>query len=85
MTPFSLPPDYARIKAVNSFHELLTIPFANGVNALCWQRTLVGDFREVVELLGTGEGITTPTTRRITRAERNHQARDVSMTKPNDE
>ncbi len=49
---------FARIKAVKSFHELLTTPFANGVNALCWPRVLPGDFGEVVELLGPGEGIT---------------------------
>ena len=42
---------------VNSLHELVTTPFADGVNALCWPRTLPGDFREVVEALGTGEGI----------------------------
>ena len=59
MTPFTLPPGYARITLVKSFHELLTTPFENGVNALCWQRTLAGDFGEVVELLGVGEGITT--------------------------
>ena len=34
-------------------------PFADGVNALCWPRTLPGDFREVVEALGPGEGIVT--------------------------
>ena len=54
-----LPTDYARIKRVTSFHELLTTPFENGVNALCWERTLVGDFREIIEQLATGEGITT--------------------------
>jgi hypothetical protein len=43
---------------VSSFHELVTTPFANGVNALCWQRTLPGDFSEVGELLGGSEGIT---------------------------
>jgi hypothetical protein len=59
MTSFSLPSDYARIKVVNSFHELITTPFGGGVNALCWPRAVPGDFREVVELLGTGEGITT--------------------------
>lgn len=51
--------DYARIKRVTSFRELLTTPFENGVNALCWERTLVGDFREVIEQLAAGEGITT--------------------------
>lgn len=58
MTPFSLPADYPRIQVVNSFHELITTPFQNGVNALCWPRQLPGDFREVVTQLGTGEGIT---------------------------
>lgn len=47
MTPFTLPPDYPRIQRVNSFQELVTTPFADCVNALCWQRTLPGDFSEV--------------------------------------
>ena len=59
MTPLNLPPGYSRIKLVNSFHELATTPFADGVNALCWQRTLTGDFGEVVKHLAVGEGITT--------------------------
>jgi hypothetical protein len=44
---------------VQSFDELVTTPFGNGVNALCWPRALPGDFSEVVEKLGVGEGITT--------------------------
>lgn len=59
MTPFILPPGYPCIKVVSSFLELVVTPFANGVNALCWPRTLPGDFAEVIELLGAGEGITT--------------------------
>lgn len=59
MTQLALPPDYTRIQRVQSFHELVTTPFADGVNALCWQRTLSGPFGEVVEQLGDGEGITT--------------------------
>jgi len=59
MTPPSLPSCYPRIKVVESFHELATTPFANGVNALCWPRVLPGDFGEVVELLGSGDGIDT--------------------------
>ena len=57
MTSFALPFDYPRIRRVNSFHELMTTPFANGVNALCWPRALPGDFSEIVKLLGDGEGI----------------------------
>lgn len=57
MSLFTLPPDYPRIQRVNSFHELVTTPFAHGVNALCWPRTLPGDFGEIVKLLGDGEDI----------------------------
>ncbi|WP_367870292.1 hypothetical protein [Luteolibacter sp. Populi] len=53
-----LPPGYPRIQLVNSFDELLTTPFAAGVNALCWPRQLPGDFAEVVGKLAAGEGIT---------------------------
>ena len=59
MTSFTLPPGYARIRMVGSFGELLTARFEDGVNALCWQRTLAGDFGEVVEQFGTDEGIVT--------------------------
>jgi hypothetical protein len=57
MSSFALPPDYPRIQRVNSFQELVATPFANGVNALCWQRPLPGDFNEIVKLLGAGEDI----------------------------
>ena len=59
MSLFIPPPGYARIKVVKSFEELVAGRFENGVNALCWERTLRGDFGEIVERLGTGEGITT--------------------------
>ena len=59
MTSFSLPPGYTRIKVVNSFHELVTTRFEGDVNALCWQRTLPGDFSEVVKHLGGSEEIAT--------------------------
>jgi hypothetical protein len=55
---FIPPPGYNRVKVVASFEELVTTSFKNGVNALCWPRGLQGDFREVVEKLGPGEGIT---------------------------
>ena len=59
MPPFTPPPGYTRIKVVKGFDELVTTPFGGGVNALCWERTLAGDFSEVVERLGVSEGITT--------------------------
>ncbi len=59
MTPFTPPPGYKRIRVVDSFHELVTIPLEGDVNALCWERTLPGDFSKVVDLLGVCEGVTT--------------------------
>lgn len=58
VNPFLLPPDYSRIKRVRSFQDLVSTPFTDGVNALCWERTLPGDFGEVVQLLGVSEGVT---------------------------
>lgn len=49
----------ARVRRVGSFAALVATPFADGINALCWERTLAGDFGEVVALLGAGEGIVT--------------------------
>lgn len=45
------------MRQVQSFAELVSTPFANGTNALCWERTLPGDFGEVVAQLGAGDGI----------------------------
>jgi len=59
MTPLTLPPDYPCIKRVQSFRELVTTPFANGVNAHCWPRTLPGDFSEVIQHLNDTEAIVT--------------------------
>ena len=55
---FALPTDYPRIRIVDSFSALVAATFGDGVNAFCWPRTLAGNFREVVELLGAGAGIT---------------------------
>ena len=55
----ALPPEYSCIKVVKSFDELASTRFENPFNALCWPRSLAGNFSEVVEKLGVGEGITT--------------------------
>lgn len=57
MTPFVPPPGYSRIRVVQSFAELLATPLAHGVNAICWERTLPGDFVAVVAALGPGSGV----------------------------
>jgi hypothetical protein len=56
--PVTPPIDYWRIKWVHSFQELVTTPLENGVNALCWQRTLPGNFAEIVAHLVVDEDIT---------------------------
>jgi len=50
-----VPPHTSRVKQVASFRELVSTPFADGVNALCWPRTLSGDFGEVVAQLGPSD------------------------------
>lgn len=52
-------PDYACIREVASFEELVSTPFANGVNAHCWVRSLAGDFNEIVDRLNIHVEITT--------------------------
>jgi hypothetical protein len=39
---------------VHSFDELAETKFSGNTNALCWRRTLVGDFAEIVRCLGSG-------------------------------
>ena len=55
--PPHLPVDQSQMKFVSSFQELFSTPFGGKVNALCWPRSLVGDFGEVVAQFGAGEGI----------------------------
>lgn len=68
MQPFVPSPDPAahadqrarrRIQFVGSFEELMATPFAGDVNALCWRRTLPGDYDEIVERLAVEAGINT--------------------------
>lgn len=49
--------EYFRVKVVHSFEELVSTPFTAGINALCWQRELQGDFGEIVQALGVSDGI----------------------------
>ncbi len=45
------------IQSADSFRSLVTAAYPQGGNALCWRRTLAGDFAEVAAKLGPGEGI----------------------------
>jgi hypothetical protein len=50
---------FTSIKVVDSFQQLSSTPFTNGINAICWPRVLEGDFAEVLEKIGPGDGIST--------------------------
>lgn len=52
-----IPADYPRIKIVRSFQELISTPMTGEINALCWTRTLPGDFREIVAQVEGEPGI----------------------------
>lgn len=43
------------IKQVSSFEELITTDFAYSMNAICWKRTLQGDFSEIVNKLSNND------------------------------
>jgi hypothetical protein len=47
------------VRLVHSFAELLSTPFSGEVNALCWPRTLAGDFNEIAAVVGPLDEITT--------------------------
>jgi len=49
---------HQQVAIVSSFSELITKYFHGEVNALCWQRNLEGDFKEVVSQLQLKENIT---------------------------
>ncbi len=44
-----------QIHKVNSFEELVSTPFYIKTNAICWERSLIGDFAEIVRKLETAE------------------------------
>jgi hypothetical protein len=57
MNPVS--PDHPCVRYVHSIEELVSTPMRDGVNALCFRRTLEGDFSEVIRHLKVERGITT--------------------------
>ncbi|GGH79237.1 hypothetical protein GCM10011379_48300 [Filimonas zeae] len=48
-----------QIQRVASFRDLVSTPFTGVINAICWSRTLTGDFSEIVEKVALSENITT--------------------------
>ena len=47
-----------QIQLVTTFNELVATPFVGNINAMCWERKLLGDFAEIVEKIKPTENIT---------------------------
>ena len=47
-----------QISVVSTFSELVNSNFQGEMNAICWRRDLVGDFKEIVAKLELKENIT---------------------------
>jgi hypothetical protein len=56
--PGNKAPECRLIKHVANFQELVATPFTGGVNALCWARSLAGDFGEIARAFDAREDIT---------------------------
>lgn len=72
MIPLQQPNANKHIKTVSSFAELVQLPFIGNINAACWDRKSVGNFKEIVDQLVLKENITEVTTQDL---------RDLSLTK----
>jgi hypothetical protein len=46
-----------QIHYVSNFEELVTTPFRGAMNAICWTRTLTGDFAEIVNKVALTDNI----------------------------
>lgn len=46
-----------QIQAVSSFEDLVSTPFQGIINAICWNRTLTCDFKEIVNKIDLNENI----------------------------
>ncbi len=46
-----------QIHCVSNFQDLVTTPFRGAMNAICWTRTLTGDFSEIVNKIALNENI----------------------------
>jgi len=52
-----LPYGENQIHYVTNFNDLVSTPFQGAINAICWTRTLAGDFLEIVNKVSLNENI----------------------------
>ena len=53
----NIPGTEHQIRCVSNFKELVSTPFHGAMNAICWSRTLTGDFEEIVNRVDLNENI----------------------------
>ena len=53
----NLPDADNQILCVMNFNDLVFTPFDGAINAICWSRTLKGDFAEIMEQITVNENI----------------------------
>lgn len=74
--------DHKQIGVVATFPELVNSKFQGNMNAMCWYRTLVGDFKEIVTKLELKENITEVSVEDLLAlqlSEQGHLAREVIL------
>ena len=74
--------DNSQIDVVSSFSELINLHFQGDMNAICWHRNLLGDFKEIVEKLELKENITEISIADLLAlqlSEKGHQARETIL------
>ncbi len=71
-----------QIRFVANFQDLVSTAFRDNINALCWDRTLKGDFSEIVKKVELGGNMTTldqEQLRALELSEQGQLARDILM------
>lgn len=74
--------DNNQIEVVSTFSELVNTNFQGNVNALCWERDLIGDFKEIVSQLQLKENVTEISVENLLElqlSEKGRTARDIIL------
>jgi hypothetical protein len=74
--------DNEQIEVVSTFSELINTPFQGAMNAICWHRNLVGDFKEIVSKLPLKENVTEVSVDDLLAlqlSEKGHTAREIIL------
>lgn len=76
------PSNSNQIEVVSTFSELVNSHFQGNMNAICWSRNLIGDFKEIVEKLHLKENITEVSVEDLLAlhlSEKGHLAREIIL------